>query len=249
MIRNTGTIILSILFSGLAVIGRSQELRIDHVITVVADLDSAVNVFNNLGFSIKRGRLHDNGLLNAHIKFKNNSSFEIMSITLTPTDEVAKNYAALLKNGEGAVFLAITGISTNAMIEKLEALGLGYSRISGKSWDYITFPENSSLAHIFFIDYHIKVDDPNEVLTHRNFTEQLSQVWIEGSDSVRYLFHGLQIQPMEAITDPVLGKGNRYSTKSGDIIIVPVDNPNLRPRIKMVIFGNRDNSIQIPIRF
>ena len=91
--------LFSILFALIfAFQGSAQNLRIDHLITVESNLDSAIQVYQKMGFTIKNGRLHDNGMINAHIKFGNNSSFEIMSISGNPKDDMAKKYSALIKS-------------------------------------------------------------------------------------------------------------------------------------------------------
>ncbi|MEP5611410.1 MAG: VOC family protein [Cyclobacteriaceae bacterium] len=81
------------------IFSQGQELRIDHVVSVVSNLGRAVDQFTKLGFSVKEGRLHQNGLLNAHVKFQNSSSVELMSLKFEAKDEVAKEYEGLLKKG------------------------------------------------------------------------------------------------------------------------------------------------------
>ena len=102
-----------------------------------------------------------------------------MSIPGEPSDEVAKEYADLLKHGEGGVFLALSGMETAEMAIRLVELNIEYNTVPGKKWDYITFPQNSSLAHIFFIDYHIKTNDSLKVLTHENSANGIDVVWLD----------------------------------------------------------------------
>ena len=226
-----------------------QDIRIDHVIAVVADLDSTVIAFEELGFTVKKGRLHDNGLLNAHIKFKNNTSFELMSIKGEPTRELAREYTELLKSGEGGVFLAITGINIEALADKLNDLGIRYNIIPGTSWDYLTFMSKSGLAHIFFIDYHIKTIDSKEIMTHENSAKGIEAVWIEGDEKVKRLLESLGLKPVRIKSDIRFGAGQGYLAGSGSIIVLPRNNPNQRPRIKAVSFGKENNSENIIIRY
>jgi hypothetical protein len=219
------------------------------MITVVVDLDSAVIAFEDLGFTVKKGRLHDNGLLNAHIKFNNNTSFELMSIKGEPTDELAKEYTELLKSGEGGVFLAVTGISIEALANKLKDLGIDYNIIPGKSWDYLTFTTKSGLAHIFFIDYHIKTIDSREIMTHENSVKGIEVVWIEGDEKVKRLLESLGLKPVRIKSDITFGGGQDYFAGSGSIIVLPRNNPNQRPRIKGVSFGREDNAENIIIQY
>ena len=52
---------------------------IDHVTVAVRDLESTVQVYRQLGFTLKPGRLHQNGLRNQHIKFPDGSGLELIS--------------------------------------------------------------------------------------------------------------------------------------------------------------------------
>lgn len=227
----------------------SQDIRIDHVITVIADLDSAVKAYEELGFTVKPGRLHANSLLNAHIKFSNNTSLELMSIKGEPTDELALEYAELLKHEEGGVYLALTGIKIAEMERKLGELTIQYNTLAGKNWDYITFPESSSLAHLFFIEYHIKTNDSKELLAHNNSTNGIEAVWVEGDEKVKHLLESLGLKPVRIRSDIELGAGQGYLAGGGSIIVVPTKNPNQRPRIKAVSIRQENKTGNIIIRY
>jgi len=249
LISKPATFILLIFLSSLNFIGLSQDIRIDHVITVVADLDSAIRAWEELGFTVKPGSLHENGLLNAHIKFNNNTSVELMSVMREPTDDLAKEYAELLTHGEGGVYLALTGIKTSELAGRLEELAIQYNRLPGKNWDYITFPQRSDLAHVFFIDYHIQVNASKEMLTHKNSTKGIEAVWIDGDDKVRHLLEGLGLMPVRLRSEPKLGAGQGYRTGTGNIVVVPGNNPHQRPWIKAISFGKEDSSESLMIRY
>ena len=249
MIKKATIFFLIFLCSCLVFSCWGQNIRIDHVITVVANLDSAITTFEELGFTVKRGHLHDNGLLNAHIKFKNNTSFELMSIKGEPKDELAREYADLLKSGEGAVFLAITGISIDSIEAKLNDIEVGYNKIPGKSWDYITFPNNSSLAHLFFIEYHIKTSDKEDEVTHSNSTKGIEAVWIEGEETVKQLLESLGLKNGSIKSDIKLGVGQDYLTNTGSIVLIPGTNLTQRPRIKAISFGKKNDIRSIFIRY
>ena len=54
--------------------------RLDHVVMVVAELDSAEARLAPLGFRIKPGRLHPDNLLNAHVKFADGTELELRRV-------------------------------------------------------------------------------------------------------------------------------------------------------------------------
>ena len=68
-----------------ACVADSSAPRLDHVIIAVRDLDAASAGFVRHGFRLKPGRLHANGLLNRHIKFRDGTEQNFLSpITTKP---------------------------------------------------------------------------------------------------------------------------------------------------------------------
>lgn len=227
----------------------SNNLQIDHIVCLVRNIDLAANLYTKKGFTVKKGSLHKNGLINGHIKFNNKTSIELMSIKGTPTDEISKNYLKLLKNGEGGVFISISGIETSVMEKRLNNLEIDYNTITGENWDYITFPETSSLAHFFFIDSKFEIKDSIDILTHKNNSEKIKEVWIEGDTYVKYFLNGLGLKSMGKTVDMEIGEGERFLTNSGEIIVIPNKAPNSRPRIKLISIENKINAELLKIRF
>jgi Glyoxalase-like domain len=62
------------------------------------DLRSAVAQFRAMGFTIKPGRPHQNGIENVSIKFADGSYVELITAH-NGTDSLAKQYAEMLKTG------------------------------------------------------------------------------------------------------------------------------------------------------
>src|SRR5512134_3767719 len=80
---------------------------LDHAIVVVNNLDAASDAFRRAGFRIKRGRLHANGLLNNHIKFRDGTEIELMTVRGRPGDDMARRYAGLMAGGDRGVYVAL----------------------------------------------------------------------------------------------------------------------------------------------
>jgi hypothetical protein len=98
---------LALIAVGAACTGSARAPALDHVVVVVRDLDAAATAFRAAGFRIKPGRLHANNLLNRHIKFRDGSEIELMTVSGPPRDGMAQRYAALLAAGEGGVYVAL----------------------------------------------------------------------------------------------------------------------------------------------
>ena len=88
-------------------VGSPSAPALDHVVVVVRDLEAASSGFRSAGFVLKQGRLHANNLLNRHVKFRDGSSIELMTVRGTPGDAMARDYAALAAAGEGGVYVAL----------------------------------------------------------------------------------------------------------------------------------------------
>ncbi|WP_416866402.1 MAG: VOC family protein [Imperialibacter sp.] len=227
----------------------SQGIKIDHVVTVVADLDQATSRYTQLGFTVKQGRLHANGLINAHVKFGNKTSLELMSVRGEPTDRMARDYQTLLQAGEGGVYLAVSGVRTEEMEQMLSGLKIAFETSKGRSWDYITFPQEPELAHFFFIAYHGTMNDPGEITTHKNESDRITAIYIKGSERVSYFLKGIGLQSAGRKKDELFGSAEKFFTASGDIIVVPKNESAKRPRLKAVSFGSSDGKESVRISF
>lgn len=205
-----------------------QQLKVDHIILVNPDLSAAIDEFIEKGFTIKKGRRHKNGLINAHIKFPDSSSIELMSLQGKPSDEMAKAYADLIKKGRSGAYLALSGLPVEKIVSKLKRLSLDYIISPGEHWTYISFPPESALAHIFFIIYHSVFTDEPEELIHPNGVTWVDRVSIEGDRNV--------IELMKSMTESTSLRPNDFVTANGLVRIISRDNFKDRPLIREVMF-------------
>ena len=73
---------------------------LDHVPVVVSQLPDARSAYHALGFSLKPGRLHEGGMLNAHVKFADGSGVELVDPPASATSGVSRLYFDHLQEGE-----------------------------------------------------------------------------------------------------------------------------------------------------
>ena len=220
-----------------------QDLRIDHVVSVHQNLTLAIEEYSQMGFTIKRGHLHDNGLINAHVKFENGTSFELMSLSGSPQDMMAVVYDSLIKIDVKGAYLALTGINLPSLETALRNQEIVYEVKTGKLWDYITFPAISELAHIFFIVYHKDFREESEYTTHKNGADGIQHVTLEGSFALISLLTELGL-----VNDSPLHSGiMNYDTPTGSIKVRVVRNPDRRPRIEEIVFGTKTRETLISI--
>jgi len=100
-------------------------VRLDHIPTAVRDLDAAVADFRSLGFAIKPGRPHANGLRNAHIKFANGAGLELITAN-EARDTLSGRYVDFLRQGEGAAWLTLHADDETRAAAALKAADIGH---------------------------------------------------------------------------------------------------------------------------
>ncbi|MCE4554468.1 VOC family protein [Roseateles cellulosilyticus] len=149
-----------------------QLLRLDHIPTAVLDLDQAVADFRGLGFSIKPGRVHGNGLRNAHIKFDNGAGLELIHVA-EARDALTAHYAEFQRQGEGPAYLALHADDESRVAAALQAAGIAHRRDA----DGLTLGD-PRLAWIFFTADNRSPTDRPEHFAHANGTFATREVWV-----------------------------------------------------------------------
>lgn len=216
-------------------------VALDHVIVAVHDLDPAAAAYRAAGFTLKPGRLHDNGLLNAHAKLRDLTEIELMSVPGEPTDVIARGYRDFLHGGEGGAFVAFRG-RRDAVLDAVGSAGLQAEPLAPM---YVVFPR---LPRIFTLESERRASDPDSLLTHANGAVRLEEVWLEGDERLeRFLVAvgatrcGVSAAPADVRT---AGEGNAFAVMNGRVVVVPPADSG-RPLLRGVILG-RDEAATIP---
>ena len=148
----------------------------------VADIEVASTTFRDqLGFSLKPGRTHDNGLQNMHVRFADGSAFELMSTGPGQPDGLSDWYRRFLRSGDGGAFVALRAGPVDSVLERLGALADVAIVFRGMAFDWVSFPDGHSLRPIFFVDVRSRPPDESVQLQHANGAAGLSEVWVEVS--------------------------------------------------------------------
>jgi hypothetical protein len=220
---------------------RANAPALDHTVIVVRDLDTAAAAFRRLGFSIKAGRLHTNNLLNRHIKFRDGSEIELMSVQGQPGDEMAQNYSRLLQDGEGGVYVALTVRSIADVQRVADRLSLATRRSQSGSWQFLSFPSSSPGAAVFFGAGDFRVNDADSVLTHSPSVHGLAEVWLEGGPQLGTLLAQLGAARCENVRAPDGRMGQRWLLSRGSIVLVPARSAT-RPRVLGAVLATPDSA-------
>lgn len=158
----------------------SARIRLDHVVIAVRDLDSASRAFHDtLGFSLKPGRVHENGLKNEHIRFQDGSALELITTGPGQPDGLSEWYRRFLANGDGGAFLALRAGPPDSVLGHLGTLAGDALVFEGPAFDWVSFPQGHPLHPIFFVHVRRRPADEPGQLRHRNGTTGLAEVWVE----------------------------------------------------------------------
>jgi len=125
---------------------------IDHVPIAVDDLERAATDYRRLGFTLKPGRPHDNGIRNLHVKFTDGTELELITAPAA-RDALTETYRRHLAAGDGPAFLALYAPSA---------------------------PPMDLPSYVFFGQRNRSPTDRPEHFVHPNTAESLVSVWLAG---------------------------------------------------------------------
>ncbi len=162
----------------------TTTLALDHVVLAVPDLAAASEFFaNDLGFTLKPGRLHGNSILNSHAKFADGTELELLTAS-EPLDAVAAQYLDFLADGPGFAYVAFRGPDLRAAAERLPDSEL----VTGRAFDWLAFPSSHRWHHLFLISVHALPNDPAELFEHANSASGLIGVDLASPDGEEHDF-------------------------------------------------------------
>ena len=132
---------------------------LDHIPIAVNDLDRAAERYHALGFSLKPGRPHDNGITNQHVKFPDGTELELITAPQA-RDALTATYRRHLAAGDGPAFLAFYAPERDRVPQRLAA----------------------PLEYVFFGPRNASPTDRPEHFAHANTGESFIEVWLAADD-------------------------------------------------------------------
>lgn len=226
--------------------GGDTELAIDHVILAVNDIDEAKRTFSTFGFQQKEGRLHKNGVFNQHMKFKNGTELELITLVRKPGDIQAKEYASFLKVGDGGAFCALRGDLKSVQFQA-QKLGIEALAVNSGIFHYVVF-SSQGFENIFFIKYDNPMQEPDEtLLLHPNGAAGIEEVVMEASPLLGKLLLSLGAKKCGFSEMNDGRKGTRYELANGKLTVIP-HSVQTRPRVKEIQIQSRKSSQSSKVR-
>jgi catechol 2,3-dioxygenase-like lactoylglutathione lyase family enzyme len=154
----------------------SPLVGIDHMPLAVRNLEQATDDYRRLGFAIKPGRLHANGIRNNNVKFPDGAGIELITAP-EARDALSSSYVALLKQGEGPAYLGFHARDFERFVATLDAAGIGHTTVDGLMT--LTDP---SLGFLFFLKDNRAPNDRPEHFAHPNGARAVRGVWLAMGD-------------------------------------------------------------------
>lgn len=194
-------------------------VRLDHAIVVVRNLDSAAARLAPLGFVFKPGRLHADSLLNRHVKFRDGTELELMTVVGTPTSRMSREYQRLMDAGEGGVYAALW----TDQVQEVEAIAaaLGETRVTRAGpWIFLGLPGIPDAGAVWIGGGGAPANDPDSVLAHPSGATSLAAAWVEAGAGLDTLLVKLGSRPCGTLSLPDGRRGTRWGLARGSLVVV-----------------------------
>ncbi len=179
---------LALLLAGVADAQQPLIQGLDHIPIVVADLAQAEKDFRAMGFAIKPGRFHGDGIRNAHVKFPDGTELELITAAAA-VDPLTGEYRRRLRSGDGPVYFGLYAPDLAALLRGVRSMGMPLERDGGA----LVFPLDSPLHSLFFGAREKAPTDRPEHFAHPNGAVRLSGVWVREQQGERLLLQRLRI--------------------------------------------------------
>jgi len=154
---------------------------LDHIIIGSNNIDQSKLFFQDkLGFSVKEGLKHNNGISSFFIEFEDSSEIEFMSLLRTD-DQLAKEYKSLLENEKYGFSFAVRTNQILKLTNHFKTLSSGFTEFN-ENKDYSTLSKIDVDPEIplFFIQHHQNIF--NTKTNNLNNTNGISAVWLSTND-------------------------------------------------------------------
>jgi hypothetical protein len=153
-----------------------KESYFDHLIIGTANISESANFFADvLGFTIKNGRQHSNGVNNLFIEFKDNSELELISV-IDPKDNIARKYRSLIEHKKYGLQFAMRTDRLNEVISHFSNLNSDYNKIhENENYSVLSKSEYDAKLPLFFMKH--KNQNFNTETDHQNSAKGIRSIW------------------------------------------------------------------------
>jgi glyoxalase-like protein len=204
---------------------------LNHVVIAVHNLDTAATPFSRLGFTLKPGQLHPNNLLNRHIKFRDQTELELITLQGAPLDRMAREYADLISLGDGGAYVALQVFDMAAAELAAQRAGLEVRHSGSGPFQFLSFSPSSDAAGVFFVSPLMPPSDPDSIFVHRNGAVGLREAWLEAGPRLGPFLTELGATRCGTARLPDGREGQRWALGTGTLVLNPLRAKPAPPRV------------------
>jgi len=203
---------------------------IDHIPVVVADLDKAQADYRSMGFVLKPGRFHPDGITNTHVKFTDGTEIELITAS-NAVDELTSEYIAKIKSSEGPVYFGLFAPDFAAVSSRLNSLPFKAQAEAGM----FTFPATSPVHPLFIGQRNKAANDKPEYFQHENTAVRLSALWVRDTPELREELKalGVSLTPVGLCGFQGADQGIRAELPEGNLFLIPSQTTVIAARIEV----------------
>jgi len=206
---------------------RPAIVGLDHIPVAVRDLERATSTYRALGFAVKPGRFHANGIRNAHVKFPDGAGIELLTAPKA-VDALSAHYVDLLRAGEGPAFFAFHARDTRRLHAALRDGGFDF-RQDGERTHLLAL----EYAFLFVVRDNRSPTDRSEHFTHANGATALRAVWVateDGDALARLLVQLGGREQRRQVFAPDSVTATAVAFDAGEVLILPASHQVLSGR-------------------
>lgn len=191
---------------------------LDHIPFAVKDLEAASETYRRIGFALKPGRFHENGIRNMHVKFPDGSGIELLTASRA-NDDMTTRYVKIIGQGEGPAYMSLHARDTEGLLRALSAGNIAVSREDG-----LLKLSDPALSFIFFVGDNRAKNDRPEHFAHANSAVAMTEVWLATDEvaAFRKLFTALgaaETREMVRLPQPV--NATVFGLTNGKVVLLP----------------------------
>lgn len=158
-----------------------KKAYLDHVIIGTKNLNESKLFFKDvLGFEIKNGTPHKNGISNFFIEFRDTSEIEFIEVS-QPKDNLSNDYLKMISNNKFGMQFAFRITELDKLEESFAQLKSPFIHVANNG-SYSTLSSNTINKElpVFFIQYN--APNMNSETHHSNKEKRIKSVWFETKD-------------------------------------------------------------------
>ena len=185
-----------------------KESHFDHLIIGTTNISDSRNFFSDvLGFNIKNGRQHVNGINNLFIEFEDDSEIELLTVN-DPKDKIARKYKSLIEQNKFGMQFAMRTSRLNEITSHFANLNSVYNTIhENEIYSVLSKNKYDERLPLFLIEHKNK--NFNTETDHQNSAKGIRSIWFSTQNLKNSIFDLADLGYQLIDTTKIFGFSNK----------------------------------------